>query len=299
MAVETGLGGRLDATNILDPHVSVITVIEKEHTEILGDTLEKIAAEKAGIIKAGRPLVLAEQSGEALDVFMKKAGITESPLYYFPEACALSGLIVDREGTSFDLVIHSPLFEWNLKELRLPVPGEVQAKNAALAVLAVKTAFPTVDEKAAREGLAHFTLPARFEKICRDPVFVIDGAHTALSAAECVRTFTGLYGSGGILLFGCAEGKDVSSMASAFIPCFSRIIITTPGNFKKSSPKAVYDVFANMAEYGSGREILFIPDTEAALNHALELGRSFRLPVLGAGSFYLAAEFRRKFSGDL
>ncbi|MDR2618695.1 MAG: tetrahydrofolate synthase, partial [Treponema sp.] len=281
MAVETGLGGRLDATNILDPAVSAITVIELEHTETLGNTLEAIAGEKAGIIKKGKPLVLAEQNGKALEVFRQKAWEQKSPLLYFPEWGTISNLKISRSGTAFDLELKDPGKAESLgiradpvvlEGLHIPIPGDIQAANAGLAALAVKTAFPGIPDQAVRKGLEGFTLPARFERLRSDPAFIIDGAHTARSAAECIKTFTCLYGEKGLLLFGCASGKDVHSMAEILVPHFSRIIITAPGTFKKSSPTEVYSVFAEEGKKaGNSPDIAFCPGTAQAVDLALKV----------------------------
>jgi dihydrofolate synthase/folylpolyglutamate synthase len=158
-------------------------------------------------------------------------------------------------------------------------------------VVAAKTAFPSLKETSIREGLARFTLPARFERIGDAPEFVIDGAHTARSVELCVQTFIRLYGEGGVLLFGCAAGKDAQAMAEITAPHFSRISITTPGTFKASYPRQVFDVFQ---QAGNGEKVLLIEDTAAAVDRTLALGREQRLPVLGTGSFYLAGEIRRR-----
>jgi dihydrofolate synthase/folylpolyglutamate synthase len=105
MVVETGMGGRLDSTNILDPLVSVITLIELEHTGFLGNTLEKVAGEKAGIIKQGKPLILAKQSEEALEVFKKKTKEMKSELLYFPEIAQLSDIKINHDGTKFKVIL--------------------------------------------------------------------------------------------------------------------------------------------------------------------------------------------------
>ena len=307
MAVETGMGGRLDATNILSPLVSVITLIELEHTEYLGDTIAAISAEKAGIIKSGKPLILAEQSSTALEVFKEHSSCNRSPLFYFPDYVELSDIRVDRKGTSFSLVLKLKDSE-TFGDLFVPMSGEIQAKNAALAILAVKTAFPNIDTDSIRKGLGSFSLPARFEQISEKPPVLIDGAHTRRSIELCLDTFCNLYGSGGILVFGCAAGKDVLSMAKLCIGSFSIIIITTPGTFKKSFPEEIYKTFKNLtAELRGGEdknkfdkiisapEILFIPDTAKAIDCAIELANKNSLPVLGTGSFYLAAEIRNKF----
>jgi dihydrofolate synthase/folylpolyglutamate synthase len=300
MVVETGMGGRLDATNILSPLATVITLIELEHTEFLGNTLEAIAGEKAGIIKPHTPLILAAQEDEALEVFRREAGAKEAPLLYFPEMAELRDIRVSKAGTQGILRFLSGPGQPTtglvpgLAEipLTIKIPGEVQAMNAGLAVLAAKQAFPQVTAPAIQEGLQNFSLPARFERIHADPDLVIDGAHTPKSMEQCCGTFWSLYGDGGILIFGCAAGKNAEAMAEILEPHFSRVIITTPGTFKKSNPEALYRIFDDRAP----AKTLLIPDTAAAIDRALEESRSSGpepLPILGTGSFYLASEIRK------
>ena len=291
MTVETGMGGRLDSTNVLDPAVSVITIIELEHTEFLGNTIAAVAEEKAGIIKQGKPLILAKQSEEALKIFTKKTAEKNSSLFYLPQTTELSNIKVTSRGTDFTLAFKTgqPLLSAPLP-LSIPVPGKVQAENAALAVAAVKTAFPQISDDAIRRGLANFNIPGRFEKIEKQPPFVIDGAHTPGSLALCMETFCSLYGEGGVLVFGCAADKDSAAMAKIACPHFSKIFITTPGTFKISNPAAVYEAFADTA----GREkTTLIVDTQEAVRQALDFARGKKLPVLGTGSFYLISEIRK------
>ena len=295
MVVETGMGGRLDCTNIVNPEVSVITLIELEHTAFLGKTIAAVAGEKAGIIKRGRPVILARQlsDGEAgaLDVFRKKASEQNSPLFYFPETVSIEDLKVHRGGTDFSLIFHDDQFTHNPLRLSVPIPGEVQAENAGLAVLALKTAFPGIADEAVRLGLERLKIPARFEKICGagnsegNPPLIIDGAHTPESAFLCAETFCSLYGEGGILLFGCAADKNAAAMAEILLPRFSKIIITTPGNFRISSPEKVFEAF-------SSDKSIFIRDTDEAIKKTLVLGTDKGLPVLCTGSFYLASVVR-------
>jgi dihydrofolate synthase/folylpolyglutamate synthase len=292
MVVETGMGGRLDATNIVDPLVSVITSIELEHTEYLGDTVSAIAGEKAGIIKRGRPLILMEQVPEALEVFRREAARRDAPLRYFPEAARIDSCRVESRGTFFSLTFNQEgLFPAPL-DLSIPIPGEIQGKNAGLATLAIKTAFPEIGVDAIRQGLEHFRLPARFERILEAPPVIIDGAHTPRSVEFCLSTFRALYGGGGILLFACVAGKDDRTMARVLLPHFSRIIISAPGTFKKSFPEEVYRVF--QGENSLGAELVYLPDTLRAIEAALKLRAETGLPVLGTGSFYLAAEIRNR-----
>jgi dihydrofolate synthase/folylpolyglutamate synthase len=289
MAVETGMGGRLDATNVVNPLVSVITLIELEHKAFLGNTLAAIAGEKAGIIKNNKPLILARQNEEACEVFKNKADEKNSPFFYFPDITQVSEINVSTNGTEFTLVFKNDIGKNNLKPLyiKIPVPGIVQAENAALAVCAVKTAFPQINPDNVNRGFEKLNLPARFEKIAESPPFIIDGAHTAQSFSLCVETFTSLYGESGVLLFGCAADKDPSAMAVIAAQRFSRIIITKPGTFKTSDPVHVYNSFSAVS--GNDKTIL-IPDTAGAADYAIKFSRENNLPLLSAGSFYLASE---------
>jgi dihydrofolate synthase/folylpolyglutamate synthase len=307
MVVETGMGGRLDSTNVLDPLVSVITMIELEHTSFLGSTIAAVAGEKAGIIKQDRPLILAKQKEEALDVFRKKAEEKNSRFFYFPEIADLSCIKVSPQGTDFTLSLKKPLSSSPL-DLSIPLPGKVQAENAAIAVAALETAFPQIfaansGEDVIRRGLKNLNIPARFEKIAEIKTagrgicqpFIIDGAHTPESLALCVETFCSLYGEGGVLIFGCAADKDASAMAKEAYSRFEKIIITTPGTFKISNPSLVYKVFACCAvNDGSDREkTVLVENTFEAVRLAMDFAALNGLPVLGTGSFYLVSEIRK------
>jgi dihydrofolate synthase/folylpolyglutamate synthase len=332
MVVETGMGGRLDSTNVLDPLASVITLIELEHTGFLGNTIEAVAGEKAGIIKTGRPLILAKQKEEAEKVFKKTAEEKNSPLFYFPEIAEISNVKVTPHGTDFTLSFKTanrdapsqgPSFPAQFFEpqmsISIPIPGKVQAENAALAIAAVKTAFPKISEDAIRRGLENFYLPARFEKIAPYPQegenpqegdypqegenlpFIIDGAHTPESLELCIETFCSLYGEGGVLVFGCAADKDADAMAKIAASHFAKIFITTPGTFKASNPAQVYEAFAkceaianSTGDCSNRREkTLLIENTQDAVKTALDFAHAKNSPILGTGSFYLVSEIRK------
>jgi dihydrofolate synthase/folylpolyglutamate synthase len=304
MVVETGMGGRLDPTNIVDPLVSVITTIELEHTEFLGNTIGEIAGEKAGIIKPGRFCILGEQPEEAPEIFRKTAVEKRAPLFYFPEEGVIENLRVHRGGTGFSLAFTGRDFFPVPLDLSLSIPGAVQAGNAGLAVMALKKAFPFIGEDSIREGLKGFSLPARFERILNDPAVIIDGAHTPNSVGLCVDTFTSLYGEGGILLFGCAVGKNAEAMAALLLPHFSQTIITAPGIFKANEPEHLYRIFEAEGQRpgkpGNGGKtgtLVLIGETEKAIRYTLDMSREMGLPVLGIGSFYLAAAIRGYMQG--
>ncbi|WP_461246344.1 bifunctional folylpolyglutamate synthase/dihydrofolate synthase [Treponema sp. R6D11] len=299
MVVETGMGGRLDSTNVLDPLVSVITLIELEHTNFLGETIDAIAEEKAGIIKKGKPLVLAKQCEQALKVFKEKTQEKNSPLIYFPQTANLSDIKITTQGTDFSLSFNSDknIPQTSLSSLSIPIPGKVQAENASLAIAALKIAFPKIGEDAIRSGLKKLKIPARFEKLIPTqasnmPPFIIDGAHTPESLVLCIETFCQLYGNSGVLLFGCAADKNSAAMAQIAYPHFAKIFITTPGTFKASEPDKVYNSFAEIA--GQEKTAL-VKDTQEAVNQAILFAKEKSLPILGTGSFYLVAEIRKFF----
>jgi dihydrofolate synthase/folylpolyglutamate synthase len=260
-----------------------------EHQEYLGNSLAEIAGEKAGIIKQNRPLILAAQDDESLNVFKKTAADKNAPLFYLPELIGIENIALDFDSTGFQLVDKT-----NGETLRMsvPIPGTVQAENAALAYLAVKKAFPAISNETIIKGIAKLKLMGRFEKLQDNPVLIIDGAHTKKSVELCSKTFTELYGKDGILIFGCAEGKDLASMAKTLLRCFKCIIITTPGSFKKSNPEAIYETFTSLSKDDSP-EIIFLKDTEEAIHYAINLAREKNIPILGTGSFYLAAEIKK------
>ncbi|MCL2139001.1 MAG: Mur ligase family protein, partial [Treponema sp.] len=171
MVVETGMGGRLDCTNIVDPAVSVITLIELEHTAVLGKTIAEIAGEKAGIIKQGKPLVLARQNTEALEKISGIAAEKGSTLFYFPEFALVENVNVHKNGTDFSMMLDLPnAFSWKpvASAFSIPVPGAVQAENAALAAAALSLAFPGIDREAIKRGLKQAGIPGRFEKIANN-----------------------------------------------------------------------------------------------------------------------------------
>jgi dihydrofolate synthase/folylpolyglutamate synthase len=307
------MGGRLDPTNIAQSVATAITVIELEHTDMLGTTIKQIAREKAGIIKENCPLVLAEQThsagSDALDIFIESARAKHAPLLYFPDTVELQNVTVTRDGTRWTLIDRTKtLFPAPLK-LSIKLCGEIQAKNTSLAILAVRKAFPEIAERTIVEAVSRVRLPARFEKVLDDPPVIIDGAHTEISVRLCAQTFTSLYGPGGILLFGCAAGKDASAMAKHLIPHFSIIIITTPGTYKVSEPEKVFAIFKEVeaesreqraeSREGGAAKIEFVKDTQEGIARAISIAKEKKLPVLGAGSFYLAAEIRNRVANML
>ena len=298
---ETGLGGRLDATNVLEPQLSVITPIELEHTEFLGDTLEKIAGEKAGIIKKATPVIVAPQKEAAQKVLEAKAKELQCPLLKVEELVQVQGKMV---AGKMELYLESKLFTRPIIT-KLSLLGEYQLWNAATAALAVKTLFPELPEEAIEIGLAQAKLPGRFEIIQwkGNPV-VLEGAHTPTSVALSLQTFRhyleDTYATNTLkksldhastrkphLLFACAADKDVHTMAKLFSG-FGSIILTRPGGEKQSNPQLLQDAFKE-----AGHEFTYISDFKEAIQKALQQALKDGVPLLVTGSFYLVAEVKK------
>jgi len=279
--IEVGLGGRLDSTNVVTPVASVITPIELEHTDILGDTIEKIAGEKAGIIKQGVPTFTSAAKKEALDVFRAKSAALGSQLTILDEATEIIGCEIARAGTSATVRWRDGASGPALS-LRTPMIGAVQARNAALAATVARHLGYGDDEIVA--GIAKASLRARFEILDGDPVVILDGAHTADSIAACADDFRKLFPDGGDLLFGCAKGKPPRPMAASLRAAFSSVIVTKPGTFKESDTAEIEAAF--LAE---GFKVTRMDDTDGAIKTALAAARVKKAPLLVTGSFYLCA----------
>jgi dihydrofolate synthase / folylpolyglutamate synthase len=291
--IETGLGGRLDSTNVVYSAASVITPIELEHTEWLGDTIGLIAAEKAGIIKAGRPCYVSRQRPEARQVIAEKTRELQSPLREAPALVALAERSISPSGTRARLAFAegSPLRRRFPEGMvaSTPMIGTMQADNMALALLAAGELDAGLDADAAARGLAKAFLPARFQILALDPPLVLDGAHTPDSVALCLESFNSLWSCPAALLFACAEDKKSAEMASLLAPRFDRITLTRPGLFKKGDIGALERAFA-----AAGAAYRSFEDHEAAIAAALAEARKLSMPLLVAGSFYLCAEVMKQ-----
>ncbi|MCE5255906.1 MAG: bifunctional folylpolyglutamate synthase/dihydrofolate synthase [Spirochaetaceae bacterium] len=292
--IEVGLGGRLDSTNIVDPDISVITPIELEHTQYLGDTIAQIAGEKAGIIKQGKPVCISPQKDEAFAVFKKTAAERNSPFFSLPETIEIRNCQIGTGGTDCSLfpsegsplAVRSALTGQGV-QVHSPMPGKVQSQNMALATLACIMTMPEVSREAIRKGLAAATLPARFELLRNDPLIIADGAHTPASVAATIETLESIVPGEKTLLFGCAIDKKYQELVSLLAHHFSSIIVTRPGSFKQSNPDEVFVAFRTL---GAPAEL--IPDTQQAIVKAIAVASARRSMLLVTGSFYLCAEVK-------
>lgn len=281
--IETGIGGRLDATNIVMSEAAVITPLDLEHTDILGDTIEKIAFEKAGIIKPGAPAFSGIQPPAAKRVLQDTAQSRGSPITFLDEELDSLGTTLDAVGTSLRLHMRGD----NPVEFRLSLLGEFQAENAALACLTLRRTRPEIPEASYRDGLFAASLPGRMEVMGGEPPVILDGAHTPLAVSRLVDSFARIFPGEAVLLFGSVSGKKPREMASILARRFPRIVISTPGTFKESNPEQVFEIFRDL-----NPETVLEKSPEAALRRARRESGGTR-PILVTGSFYMVAEIRR------
>jgi dihydrofolate synthase/folylpolyglutamate synthase len=302
---ETGMGGRLDATNVIKPECCCLTPIELEHCEFLGDTLQKIAAEKAGIIKQNTPVFSSAQKDEVRAVFKAKAAELNAPLYFIDELVDKISVddTVATDASMNATIICSRYFSRPL-HIQLRMPGEFQVWNAALAAIAIKSRFPEITEEQIEQGIASAKLPGRFEvahfEIKEHPLTIVfDGAHTVNSLSFTLENFYRYFGPGADILFACAADKkmdDMSQLVCSSNCAFSSIMLTRPGENKQSNYDVLLKAFsdANIPHYGRSPTILSgNPNFTQAIKDALNLASCGNKTLLVSGSFYLVAEVKK------
>jgi dihydrofolate synthase/folylpolyglutamate synthase len=240
--LEVGLGGRLDATNVVDPLVSVITTVSYDHQAVLGDTLAAIAGEKAGIIKPGRTVVVSNQSTEAYKVIEQRANELGSPLLsvgkdvlYVSASHSLDGqrflVWQPHQQGKMDQFLENPDGSvWHPMEYITPLLGAHQIENAVTAFLTIQTvraAGYEISEQAVADGFLNVSWHCRFEVISRNPLIVLDSAHNRDSAQKLRITLDDyLPGKNILLLFGASEDKDVHGILVDLLPRVNKVIAT-------------------------------------------------------------------------
>jgi len=280
--IEVGLGGRLDATNVIEPRVAVITNIALEHEQYLGRTLAEIAGEKAGIVKARVPVVTAAR-GDALAVIRQRAAEHQAPVVLVPEVyrwevreSGLAGQTVDLEGP-----------QHRYESLRVALPGRHQLENAALAVAAAEAAreqgFP-LDTAAIRRGLAEVVWPGRLQVVKERPRIIVDGAHNPAGTESLAAFLEEQRATLGrlILVFGVLRDKDWATMLRRLAPLADAIVLTHPPTERGADPALLAPAV------GGHARVAVVADPERALAQAREAARAEDTIVV-AGSLYTVA----------
>ncbi len=291
VVLEVGLGGRLDSTNVVEPAVTCITTIELEHTDRLGATVAAIAAEKAGILKAGRPLVLGALPPAAEAVVLARA-----------EAL---GVPVTRLAREFDAVLRGPATLDGLPlalrdgafavDATLPVLGAHQAASAALALACVRRLAAHDDTALAAavvRGFAGARLPGRVERVGRTPWLVVDAAHTAASAAALAAALACVPRAAVHLVLSVSAGKDLPAILAALLPLATCVTVTRAEPTRSLAPD---EIAAAARAVAPGVAMRVVPNPHLALRAARE-GAAAEDLVIATGSVYLAGIARRIWS---
>ena len=308
---ETGLGGRLDATNVLMPELSVIMPIELEHTEFLGDTIEKVAFEKAGIIKEKTPVCVSFQTEKALEVIREKAKETNSEIFYIGDYVSnidfqLPKITESSSSKKMKVQLTFNKFFTRPIKANLSLIGKVQAENAAMASLCAKILFPEISEEIIEKGLENANISGRFEIIenplNEDKKIVLDGAHTVNSIFGTLNSFRTVFcdsekatEKNAHLLFGIAADKDIKHIAKEVIESqlFDKTFLTKPGAVKQSDLSLVEKAFEemigeNVYNYEANE------DFSVEIKKAIQESAKDNKHLLITGSFYLVAEAKKE-----
>ena len=283
--IEVGLGGRLDATNVVDPLVSVITPISLEHTAILGDTHEAIAKEKAEIIKPNRPVVLAPQLSEARAVFETVAADRDAPMDEVGRDIHLKRKHWSINGQAFDLTTQSAFYP----DLFLPLLGEHQAINAATAIACIERIRQegyTVPRTSIYGGLKEGRWAGRMQVVGQSPVILLDGAHSPTSAEALCKAIREVFRYRRlILVVGLMRDKDLQAIGQVLCPFADEIIATQAFDNPRVMPAK--EIAQAWSETGT---ILHVcPSVHEAIPLAQSIATTSDL-ICVAGSIYIVGE---------
>jgi dihydrofolate synthase/folylpolyglutamate synthase len=285
MAVlETGMGGRLDSTNVVTPLLSVITAIGLEHTSFLGGSLEKVAAEKAGIIKPGRPVVVGKQKPAVAKVIAEKARLAEAPVLRADERVSVQRLSQDLDGQV--LSIETADGAW--APVRLPLLGDFQLDNCALAIAALEWMRDSLGlplpQDAIRAGLEKTRWPGRCQVVSRDPVFLVDVAHNP-DAAQALAAFLKKFrGDKPVaLICGMLADKDAEGFFRLLRPVVDACVLV-PLDSERNMPLEKLLAAAKAAKLPAAEGTM-----PAAVKNAKKWAKANNGIVVAAGSLYLAS----------
>ena len=282
--IETGMGGRLDATNVLNPDLCLITNISLEHQDYLGDTIAQIAGEKGGIIKKGVPVVTGVRQPEAIETIESIAAEKKAPLARFKETFEIrpsTENIFDYQGIATDLDM-----------VAVGLPGSHQLENAALVLAACETlnmaGKTNIAEDAMRYGLMQNHWPGRLEIVAEAPTILLDGAHNLVACEALARFLEARYAGRDItLVVGILDDKPYEKMLALLVPACKKLILTRPIIDRALEPETLLPV---VEPYG--KETTIITSVPEAVNQAIDSAAPEDVVCI-AGSLYVVGEARQ------
>jgi len=286
--MEVGMGGRLDATNIVTPDVCAITQIGYDHREFLGRTLREIAAEKAGIVKKGVPVVSAHQEKDAMDIVAARAKDKDASLYMYGSEFSSRLIRSDTHGIQF----HYDDMDIQIDDVFLPLAGAHQVQNASIAIKTVRLIANSITDKVIREGVRSTLWPGRLEFINDDPPIIIDGAHNPSAASALSQalqdTFLKRY-QNIVLIVGIMGDKDIEGILKPLLPLAHDVIMTRPPYDRAASPETL----ARIAESIGCSHLRTTHNVRDALEIGMQEARDLQPKpalVVVTGSFYTIGE---------
>ena len=284
--IEVGLGGRLDATNIVTPKVSVITSLSYDHTAVLGNTLTLIAGEKAGIIKQGVPVVSSPQKAEALEILERVAKSRECAFTLVGKDVKFELLDSSLGGQSLSIALSGAERSRSAPvKLKIPLLGSHQIENAATAYAALKTSSILISDEAIQKGFSRVKWRARFEVLQRNPPVVVDSAHNRDSALRLRETLDEYFPNKPVVMIFCVlEDKDISGILAELKPRLGYVIATRADHPRAPSAEWIAEQVNKI-----GVPVEAVSPASAALDRALELAGEQKL-ILSAGSVAFAGE---------
>ena len=290
IVLEVGMGGEWDATNVADGDVAVFTPIALDHVERLGRSIEEIARTKAGIIKQGARVVTAQQPEAALAVLRAVAADHEATIAVEGTDFSLLDTVVGVGGQAIEVQGLAAKYEG-----LLPLYGDHQASNAALAIAAVEALLgdgaQPIDEEILEEGLAEVTSPGRLQRISGTPTVLVDGAHNPAGATVLAQAMPKYFSFEGLaLVIGIVSDKDVEGILRQLVPLAERVIITSAKS-ERSIPAEQLAVRARDVLGNEAGKVEVVAEVPAAIAHARAwAGEVSGRGVLVTGSLILAGE---------
>ncbi len=293
--IETGLGGRLDSTNVIKPEVIGITSLSIDHQVQLGNTLDSIAREKAGVFKKGIPIVTVQQDNVAMKVLKKEASLVNAPL-------SVTGTDIDfsyrfetsrEHGPHTRICLTTPTSKF--EHLRVPLHGKHQAINCGLALAMLdklKANGYDIDNEKVMEGLHDVSLLGRMEIIHQDPRIMIDGAHNASSIRALIHAIgQNIPYDSMVVIFGCNSDKDVPGMLEQLQYGADKVIFTRSNSPKAMPPQDLADAYSEICTK--------MCQMSSSLGEALQLANSAVSRedlICITGSFYLIGQAKTRFA---